>query len=312
MNAENTQSAASVSGQLAVYNFETFPVRVTDREGNPWFVAHDVCKAIRINNSRMAVARLDDDERADVSLTDVSSMQKRKYNIVSESGLYALILRSDKPEARKFRKWVTGEVLPAIRRQGFYEACEATVPSAPEKKPLIQTVVDMLRSLNERITAREDIPPHILKYAWNLANVSRDAGIRNQAFNLMRERTDRTEMELAAMFIEEISGAIDGAKPLPGMPEFDSDGDRVFLRTRVVDHIFAGKLQEAGRNPIGTLRRLVNGGFIDRISPKVTKHPHHATPLMKRANGLLWNPDMPAPVRVLDVRDGKIVEIERD
>ncbi len=309
--------------ELAVYNFETFPVRVTDREGNPWFVAHDVCKAIRINNSRMAVDRLDDDEKTTIRLMDIGMTvsqtdgQKKRggarlLNIVSESGLYALILRSDKPEARKFRKWVTGEVLPAIRRQGFYEACEATVPSAPEKKPLIQTVVDMLRSLNERITAREDVPPHILKYAWNLANVSRDAGIRNQAFNLMRERTDRTEMELAAMFIEEISGAIDGGKPLPGMPEFDSDSDRVFLRTRVIDHLFDGKIREAGRNPIGTLRRLVNGGFIDRISPKVTKHPHHATPLMKRANGSLWNPDMPAPVRVLDVRDGKIVEIERD
>lgn len=101
------------------FNFGNHPVRVVIRDGEPWFVASDVCEALDYVNPRKAVAdHLDDDERG-VTTGDTLG-GKQKMTIINESGLYALVLRSRKPEARKFAKWVTSEVLPAIRRSGAY------------------------------------------------------------------------------------------------------------------------------------------------------------------------------------------------
>ena len=100
--------------------YKDHPVRIVKRDGEPWFVAADVCKALAISNPRMAVTRLDDDEVSSVSFSD-GGLQ-RKLNIISESGLYALVIRSNKPEAREFRKWVTAEVLPSVRKTGAYIA----------------------------------------------------------------------------------------------------------------------------------------------------------------------------------------------
>ena len=94
------------------------PVRVETIGGEPWFVAKDVCDALTIENHRDAVGRLDDDERGSVVVDTLGGRQS--VSAVNESGLYNLIFQSRKPEARKFRKWVTSEVLPAIRRTGGY------------------------------------------------------------------------------------------------------------------------------------------------------------------------------------------------
>ena len=89
-----------------------------------WFVAVDLCRALDIQNPSDVVAKqLDDDEKADLDIIYPSSngvMQRRKVNIVSEPGLYHLIFISRKPEAKKFRRWVFHEVLPSIRKYGFY------------------------------------------------------------------------------------------------------------------------------------------------------------------------------------------------
>ncbi|CAK0778831.1 hypothetical protein CCP3SC15_600022 [Gammaproteobacteria bacterium] len=118
-----TQSTTGTSVPV-VYTFPdtNLPVRVIDQDGEPWFVATDVCDVLDLSNTAMAVRPLDDDEKADVSLADTSSGQRRQFSIISESGLYTLILRSDKPTAKPFRRWVTHEVLPAIRKTGSYEA----------------------------------------------------------------------------------------------------------------------------------------------------------------------------------------------
>jgi len=96
-------------------------VRVVDRAGEPWFVAVDVCLALDVRNPRKAVSRLDDDERDAVTLSDAIG-RPQQMNTVSESGLYSLIMGSRKPEAKTFRRWVTHEVLPTIRKTGQYEA----------------------------------------------------------------------------------------------------------------------------------------------------------------------------------------------
>lgn len=97
-------------------------MRTVLKDGEPWFVAADVCRALEIGNSRMAVDRLDDDEKNTVSLTD-GNRGNPNVTIVSEPGLYALVLGSRKPEARAFRRWITHDrghaVLPYPRRVLF-------------------------------------------------------------------------------------------------------------------------------------------------------------------------------------------------
>lgn len=90
-------------------------------EGNPWFVAKDVCEILGLKDDRNHLMKLSADEkrivaRSNVNLTQGLSFPNRGANCVSESGLYKLVMRSDKPEARRFQDWVTKEVLPAIRK----------------------------------------------------------------------------------------------------------------------------------------------------------------------------------------------------
>lgn len=105
--------------KVFTFNENNKPIRVELVDGEPWFVAKDVCDALTIGNSRDAIGRLDDDEKG-VSVVATPSGEQQ-MNIVNESGLYNLIFQSRKPEAKKFRKWVTGEVLPSIRKTGRYE-----------------------------------------------------------------------------------------------------------------------------------------------------------------------------------------------
>lgn len=104
--------------QLNSFVNDSFALRVVDVDGSPWFVAADVCKALDISNSRDAISRLDEDEKGVATTDTLGGVQQ--VSIVSESGMYALIFSSRKPEARAFRKWVTSEVLPSIRKTGSY------------------------------------------------------------------------------------------------------------------------------------------------------------------------------------------------
>lgn len=98
-------------------------VRAVNRGGEPWFVAKDVCDALGIANSRDALARLDDDEKG-VGLTDTLG-GAQEMTIVNEPGLYTLVLSSRKPEAKAFKRWITHEVIPSIRRTGGYMAAKS-------------------------------------------------------------------------------------------------------------------------------------------------------------------------------------------
>lgn len=93
-------------------------VRTITRDGEPWFVAADVCRALEIKNNRDALAKLDSDEKG-VALTDTPG-GAQKMTIVNEPGLYSLVLGSRKPEAKAFKRWITHEVIPAIRKTGQY------------------------------------------------------------------------------------------------------------------------------------------------------------------------------------------------
>lgn len=112
--------AAQQSNLPVEFNFGEITVRTFDQEGQVWFAAADVCAALDIANPRNATARLDDDEKG-VHTVDTSTGNKEIVTI-NESGLYNLILTSRKESAKRFKKWVTGEVLPSIRTEGRYEA----------------------------------------------------------------------------------------------------------------------------------------------------------------------------------------------
>lgn len=86
-------------------------------DGEIWFVAKDVCDALELKNHRTSLASLDDDEKNTVHIVD-GTPGNPNVSIINESGLYSLVLRSRKPEAKKFKKWVTSEVLPSIRKHG--------------------------------------------------------------------------------------------------------------------------------------------------------------------------------------------------
>lgn len=86
---------------------------VVDRDGEPWFILNEVCAKVGIANPADAGSRLDDDERDTIGISD-SIGRSRRATIINESGLYSVVLRSNKPEARRFRKWITSEVLPSI------------------------------------------------------------------------------------------------------------------------------------------------------------------------------------------------------
>ena len=107
--------------ELQIFKNEQFgEIRTTVQNGEPWFVAADVCKALDIENNRKATNRLDDDEKG-VTLSDTLG-GKQKLTIVNEAGLYSLVLGSRKPEAKAFKRWITHEVLPSIRKTGGYIA----------------------------------------------------------------------------------------------------------------------------------------------------------------------------------------------
>ena len=112
-----------MENNLQVFNFqENNQVRTIEQNGEAWFVAKDVCDILGLTNVTKALYALDNDEKSTLTLSKGTSPKGGypKLNIISESGLYALILRSEKPNAKPFRKWITSEVLPSIRKSGTY------------------------------------------------------------------------------------------------------------------------------------------------------------------------------------------------
>lgn len=99
-------------------------ITTVEIDGDIWFVATDICKTLGLSNTTEAIRGLDDDEKLTSELMRAGQM--RKTNLINESGLYALIFKSRKPSAQKFRKWVTKEVIPSIRKKGYYGRIDRT------------------------------------------------------------------------------------------------------------------------------------------------------------------------------------------
>ncbi len=119
--ATDMDSIAKVNSDFTIFKFGNDAIRVVLKDGEPWFVAEDVCKALKLSNPSMSLKSLDDDERSKFNLG-----RQGEANIISESGMFTLVLRCRDAVnygsiPHQFRKWVTGEVLPSIRKTGGYK-----------------------------------------------------------------------------------------------------------------------------------------------------------------------------------------------
>lgn len=124
-------------------------IRTRKRDDEFYFCATDLCTVLDLSNSRMVIQSLDDDERCKFNLH-----RQGETWFVTESGLYALILRSRKPEARKFRKWITSEVLPAPRKYGVY-SIDPKVMSRAEKRLEQKKIDDLLSAINSGLSSTD-------------------------------------------------------------------------------------------------------------------------------------------------------------
>lgn len=134
--------------ELKVFSFNSNQVRTIQQDGEPWFVLKDVCAALGISNTADVYNRLDPDEKGVDSIDTLGGSQE--MNVVNESGLYNVILRSDKPQAKPFRKWVTSEVLPSIRRHGAYMTPEALEEAIINPDYLLSIVTALKEETDKR------------------------------------------------------------------------------------------------------------------------------------------------------------------
>lgn len=122
---------------LQIFKYQDSEVRTVELNGEPWFVLKDVCGILGLGEPHRVADRLDGDERTLSTVTD-SIGRQQETTVINESGLYNVILRSDKPEAKPFRKWVTAEVLPTIRKHGAYMTPETLQAAILNPDTMIQ------------------------------------------------------------------------------------------------------------------------------------------------------------------------------
>lgn len=144
---QNTILNSTIPNSLQLFQNTDWKVRVIMRDGEPWFVAKDVCDCLDIGNVSQTCSRLDDDERGIISNDTPSG--KQEMLVVSEPGLYSLIGSSKKQEAKAFKRWVNHEVLPSIRKTGSYFVNQQQTPAIPKTFP------EALRAYADEVERRE-------------------------------------------------------------------------------------------------------------------------------------------------------------
>ena len=139
---------------IQIFCYKAMPVRTTEIDGETWFVAKDVCDILELSDVSMATQPLDDDEKGTSKVCTPGGIQD--MTVINESGLYNLIFKSRKNEAKQFRRWVTHDVLPSIRKTGSYTAPNAQ--KKPEKKGYISNgwIKTVSKIINMAFTAQSD------------------------------------------------------------------------------------------------------------------------------------------------------------
>lgn len=194
---------------IQIFKYENNDVRTVEMNSEPWFVLKDVCAVLGLTDTGRTAERLDADELTRTTL--VSGGQNREMYIINESGLYNVILRSDKPEAKPFRKWVTSEVLPSIRKTGGYIAGQE---SMSDSELMAKALLVAKRQIDAKTAQIEEMTPKAVFadavaasktsiLIGELAKILRQNGVedmgqqrlfewmRNNGFLIRRKATDR-------------------------------------------------------------------------------------------------------------------------
>ena len=153
--SSNSQELPDASSALKLFENPLFKIRVIMRCSDPWFVAKDACDCLEITNVSQACQTLDEDEKGIYKVYTLGGSQDMM--LISESGLYTLIMRSNKPEAKVFRKWVTSEVLPSIRKTGGYGIRTVDdMINDPDTAIRLLTQLKILRLQNDQLAMERD------------------------------------------------------------------------------------------------------------------------------------------------------------
>ena len=133
---------------LQTWSYENSEIRTIEKDGEPWWVLSDVCQVLELSSPHKVADRLEADEKGRNLIPTLGGMQE--MTTVNESGLYAVILRSDKPQAKPFRKWVTNEVLPSIRKHGAYMTDQTLEQALTSPDFLIQLATQLKEEKEQR------------------------------------------------------------------------------------------------------------------------------------------------------------------
>lgn len=145
-------------GEVQPFDFHGHNVRVlTDEQEEPWFIAKDICDVLGISNVGDAVSVLDNDEKSNIGNSDVWHQPGRAPLIISEAGFYKLVMRSRKPVAKEFQRWVTHEVLPSIRKHGAYMTEQTVEQILSDPDTLIRLATDLKHEREARKQAEQQV-----------------------------------------------------------------------------------------------------------------------------------------------------------
>lgn len=253
---------------LQIFTYQQNAVRTVERDGEPWFVLKDVCDVLNLTTPARVAERLDKDEVSQTHLTD-SIGRQQDTTIINESGLYNVILRSDKPEAKPFRKWVTSEVIPAIRKHGSY----SQKPLTPAEQLLAQA--NVLVEQERRLSALEETAE---KTSRAIEMIAAPAASTRDTW---QEETGKAIRQMCAEYaLNYHSTTGDLYKELEGRAGIDLDARKRNLQKRLrangataTECKAVSKLSVIARNPqlreifTGIVQRKAAGLLTNRMTP---------------------------------------------
>lgn len=206
MNLRGLRSMNTVKNDVQLFHFEEQQVRTVERGGEPWFALSDVCKVLGISNVTDTKKRLNLQDLDTIEVLAADG-KRRKMGFINESGLYDVILDSRKPQAKQFRRWVTSEVLPAIRKHGGYLTEQKIEEVLLSPDTIIQLAQNLKAEQEKRLIAEaeraaaealaEQLEPKANDYdklvtskgAFDFNRVAKNLGIgRNKMLGALRER----------------------------------------------------------------------------------------------------------------------------
>ena len=284
----NPVAKAKPSTEIMPLSFEGHKVRMVLRRGEPWWAATDVCRLLGIGNaslavmgnpSRSEVGGLDEDERAVCSVNTPSGEQQMLC--INESGLYALIFKSRKPDAKRFRKWVTSEVLPSIRKTGSYKVRDLVAETQKRLKCDLGTakkrrkVAELNVARNGRLNAegadRDDYRDFHNAGYRGLGIPEGAAGVR-KILGLKSWRTPLDHMDSVALSIIEHAGIM-AERKLRDAAENDQPiplEHQPSLVEETTNHVASDALKELGREYIlGVTEHPRRGRILDVVRRQI-------------------------------------------